>query len=126
MSGSVPGADWDDSAEPLARPYAVRVDRIASHRPVDLLTLVHTTVAGKEALRRQQVHGPESRDIVTLCGRIRSVAEIEANLKFPLAVVQILIEDLGRNGLVSVRPPADAERPSVDVLEKVLHGLVRL
>lgn len=91
---------------------------------LDPLTLVHTTEAGNEALRRQQVHGAEARDIVTLCHRICSVAEIEANLEFSPVVVQVLLKDLDRDGFVAVRPPPDARRPGVDFLERVLHGLV--
>ncbi len=91
---------------------------------LDLLTLVSTTQAGDEALRRQRVHGTGARDIVRLCGQICSVAEIGATLEVSPLVVQVLLEDLDRDGFVALRPPPDVQRPSVDFLERVLHGLV--
>lgn len=123
---AVSGDEWDDSAESFVRPYAVTMGRTTPRQPLELLALVRTTESGRNALRRREIHSPEAIEIVRLCVEIHSVAEIGARLHLPLVVVQVLVDDLHRAGVVTVDRPQDTERPSIDIIERVLNGLARL
>ncbi|MBH5336972.1 DUF742 domain-containing protein [Streptomyces pactum] len=67
---------------------------------------------------------PEVAEIVGLCRRMRSVAEISALLKIPLGVVRVLLSDLADQGKIRVygtgRGPGQPDRA---LLERVLIGL---
>ncbi|MFY1636154.1 DUF742 domain-containing protein [Solwaraspora sp. WMMB335] len=117
---------WDDEPEPLVRPYAMTNGRIAPAAPLVMLALVRTTSSGQQALWSKHPLEPEARDIAMLCCQIHSVAEISALLHLPLVVVQVLVDDLHRAGLVSIHQPQESDRPSRELLERVLNGLVRL
>jgi Protein of unknown function (DUF742) len=61
---------------------------------------------------------------VELCRETLSIAEVSARLGIPINVVKILVGDLVDAGLVAVyQPRAADQRPSVDLLTRVLHGL---
>jgi DNA-binding IscR family transcriptional regulator len=61
---------------------------------------------------------------VDCCQETQSIAEISARLGMPVNVTRILVDDLSEGGLVVVyQPPAGGARPSVELLERVLHGL---
>ncbi|WP_238016517.1 DUF742 domain-containing protein [Dactylosporangium sp. AC04546] len=126
MEAAAPDDAWDDLPEPLVRPYAVTAGRTGPAAPLMLLALVSTTVAGQRALWERYPLEPEARAIAVLCVQIHSIAEIGAHLHLPLVVVQVLVDDLQRAGIVSVHRPPDVERPGRDLLKKVLDGLVRL
>lgn len=118
-------ASWyDDEAGPLVRPYAVSGGRTRPPDPgLDLITLILTVepITGTERLT------PECAQILRLCRRPMSVAEISAQLKLPVAVVKILISDLLDGKLVVSR--SSTWRPDVpdrEILEAVLHGLRRI
>ncbi|MET7760699.1 DUF742 domain-containing protein [Streptomyces sp. NPDC005336] len=70
---------------------------------------------------------PEIREIIDLCRRMRSVAEVSAMLKMPLGVVRVLLSDLADQGKIRVygtgRSPGQPDRA---LLERVLSGLRRL
>jgi hypothetical protein len=120
-------AGWeDDESEPLVRPYAVTSGRTAPAAPLMLLALVCTTLSGQRALWDRYPLEPEARAIATLCVQIHSVAEISAHLHLPLVVVQVLVDDLQQAGIVAVHRQQELERPSRELLKRVLHGLVRL
>ncbi|MCK9930019.1 DUF742 domain-containing protein [Frankia sp. Mgl5] len=130
MAGDWPGSgglgdSWDES-EPLVRPYAVTRGRTAPAVPLELVALVATTDSGMAAIRRRGRLAPEEHDIAILCMRIHSIAEISARLKLPLMVVRVLIDDMARDGMVSVHRPENPDRPSPELLRRVLHGLTRL
>ncbi|MEX5634623.1 DUF742 domain-containing protein [Parafrankia sp. FMc2] len=125
-SGSpAPGESWDD-AEPMVRPYAVTRGRTTPAVPLELVALVATTDGGMAAIRRRGRLAPEEHDIAILCMRIHSIAEISARLKLPLMVVRVLIDDMARDGMVSVHRPEHPDRPSPELLRRVLHGLTTL
>ncbi|MFJ9665744.1 DUF742 domain-containing protein [Streptomyces sp. NPDC101219] len=102
--------------------------------------LVETFVASTAALeapeeRRELTSGglsavmPESRAIVELCRRMRTVAEIAALLRMPLGVVRVLLSDLADQGRIRVYGTGTGHgtgRPDRALLERVLSGLRRL
>lgn len=70
---------------------------------------------------------PETRAIVELCARMRTVAEISALLKMPLGVVRVLLSDLADQGRIRVYGTGHGSgHPDRALLERVLGGLRRL
>ncbi|HTU04081.1 MAG TPA: DUF742 domain-containing protein [Trebonia sp.] len=123
----------DGDAGRLVRPYAVSNGRTIASRPLDLLSMVVatgiTTSAGLE---------PDHLQILGLCLRPASVAEIAARVRLPAAVTKVLLSDLVDCGAVRTAGP----RPMADVaaagatsatsttstrvlLERLLDGLQR-
>jgi hypothetical protein len=84
--------------------------------------MVTTTASGLNALDRLRF---EQADILELCKRPISVAEVAAHIQVPMGVARVLVSDLSSGGLLSVhRPNLDADgRPSIEVLEQLLAGL---
>ncbi|MFD3482418.1 DUF742 domain-containing protein [Streptomyces sp. NPDC058665] len=138
---------------PRARGLPVRVPdrRAARVRPYSLtggrtrfghVLLVETFVAALEASEEHQEHHehkepasaagarrsmPETRAIVELCARMRTVAEISALLKMPLGVVRVLLSDLADQGRIRVYGTGQgSDHPDRALLERVLGGLRRL
>jgi hypothetical protein len=58
----------------------------------------------------------EARQIVELCHRPTSVAEISAALRLPLGVVRILVSDLASEGAVGL---VQSETLSVQLIERI-------
>ncbi|WP_175411057.1 DUF742 domain-containing protein [Streptomyces sp. TRM64462] len=70
---------------------------------------------------------PETRAIVEVCRRMRTVAEISALLRIPLGVVRVLISDLADQGKLRVYGTGHGTgQPDRALLERVLSGLRRL
>ena len=70
---------------------------------------------------------PETRAIVELCRRMRTVAEVAALLRIPLGVVRVLLSDLADQGVVRVYGTGHGPgAPDRALLERVLSGLRRL
>jgi len=118
-----PRETWfDGDAGRLVRPYAVTRGRTHATAPdLQMITLIMTV---EPLLPGQMARlDPEHRQILTLCRRPTSVAEISANLKLPLSVVKILIGDLVEQGLVHFR---SAVTPDVDILRAVIDGIRQL
>ena len=85
-------------------------------------TMVVATSEGRAAKARLHF---EQREIVDLCGRSVSVAEIAAHLGVPLGVAAVLVSDLHTGGYLAVHRPSvtDSGRPHREILERLLHGL---
>lgn len=113
---------YDDKAGPMVRPYAVTRGRTRSNRPgLDMITLVVAVHPDNGVLDR------EYADILRLCQRPLSVAEISAQLDLALAVVKILIGDLIEQGYLLFRaPPTAVDPPNLEILQAVLDGIRRL
>ncbi|MFI6082464.1 DUF742 domain-containing protein [Streptomyces sp. NPDC051217] len=132
---------------PRARGLPVRIPdrRAARVRPYSLtggrtrfghVLLVETFVAALEASEehKEPPSGaaaprtmPETRAIVELCARMRTVAEISALLKMPLGVVRVLLSDLADQGKIRVYGTGHGSgHPDRALLERVLGGLRRL
>ena len=113
---------YDDKAGPMVRPYTVTRGRTRSNRPdLDMITLVVAIHPDNGALDR------EYAEILRLCQRPLSVAEISAQMDMALAVVKILIGDLIEQGYLLFRaPPTAVDNPDLDILQAVLDGIRRL
>ncbi len=121
------GQSWyDDAAGPLVRPYAVTRGRtIGAGHELDMLTLV-VAADRAPAMRRPE---PEYAQIMRLCRKPLSVAEVSAMLKLPLAVAKILVGDLISEGHLIFRAPARTEPGDpgdLTVLRAVLAGIRKL
>lgn len=113
---------YDDQAGPMVRPYAVTRGRTRSaRRDLSMITLVIAFRGNAGALAHEYV------DILRLCDRPLSVAEVSAKLDMPLAVAKILIGDLIEQGyLLFQAPPTAVDTPDMDILQAVLDGIRRL
>ncbi|MGC0422094.1 DUF742 domain-containing protein [Embleya sp. AB8] len=140
---------WDENAGPLVRPYTLTRGRTKAVRDADLtlITLI-TTVPPDEppvratgsgsaadeassAARRKPRDGrgrqPEHQRILELCREPQAVAEVAALIDLPVSITKVLVDDLLRDGLVTVRAPlALARTPDPALLKKVRDGLLRL
>lgn len=117
-------AGTDHGAGPLVRPYTVTGGRTRpSGTGLDMISLVvaaHTRVDWR-------LLEPEHADILRLCRRPVSVAEVSARLDLPMAVVKVLLGDLISRGDVHTRAPRPvAEAPEMNILQAVLDGIRKL
>ncbi|ATE58394.1 hypothetical protein CNX65_25720 [Actinosynnema pretiosum] len=124
-------ADAGHPAEPEDAPSIVRAyswtgGRTTSTYQLELETLVsaaewdHPAALGMKA---------EHQEVIALCGRPRSVAEIAALLKVPLGVAKVLLGDMAERGLIDVHQTIsseDGDQPNMGLMERVLAGLRRL
>lgn len=115
------GADGD--AGPLVRPYFLAGGRSRPARAdLQLITLV---VAVTD--HASEIMSPEHTEILRLCARSCSVAEVSALTGLPLMVVKVLLSDLIERGYLLHRsPPTSSEIPSQELLQAVLDGIRRL
>jgi hypothetical protein len=96
--------------------------RARSHLALEALVVATPAGTAAEGLRY------EAREIMKLCARPVSVAEIAGRLRVPVGTARVLVGDLVADGLVTVhqRDPADDTRPDIELLERVLDGLSAL
>ncbi|MEU0835326.1 DUF742 domain-containing protein [Streptomyces sp. NPDC056231] len=124
----MPDTRWFDDGETgrQVRPYAITGGRTRhSQHTFTLITLVVTRSP------HEVDHGPlepESAEILGLCrDRAVAVAEIAAHLDLPVSVVKILCGDLLNASMILVQaPPGDTDRPSVELIERVMDGIRQL
>jgi hypothetical protein len=124
------GADEDGAVPvgpaPAVRPFLVTAGRVAgagqtaSGRPMPVETQVVATTAGLDALDRLSF---EQHDIVAVCRRPQSIAEIAARLRLHLNVVRVLAEDLRAAGQLTVHVPDSGVTHDASVLRRVIDGL---
>jgi hypothetical protein len=123
MSANAGASVSPAEAKRFVRPYALTGGRTRSHGTnLALETLISTTDAGREAASKLS---PEQRQIVLLCSRPLSIAELSARLGVPLGVARVLASDLRADGFVEAQrsPTLDDGEDLKSVLERVLHGL---
>jgi hypothetical protein len=68
----------------------------------------------------------ESRAIVEMCARPKSLAEVGAALRVPVGVARVLVGDLANGGYLEVHLPRTADRhggPGHELLGRLLDGL---
>ena len=68
----------------------------------------------------------ESRAIVELCARPKSLAEVGAALRVPVGVARVLVGDLANDGYLEVHLPRTADGdggPGHEILGRLLDGL---
>ncbi|GGM30466.1 hypothetical protein GCM10007977_034720 [Dactylosporangium sucinum] len=90
---------WTDvDAGPLVRLYALTRGRVApATEGLDVAALVTTSPAPAAS---ETGVSPEQREILRLCVRPVSVAEVAAHLGVPLGAARVLLADLREHGLV--------------------------
>jgi uncharacterized protein DUF742 len=122
----------DGDAGRLVRPYAVSNGRTTASRRLDLLSMVVATgIATSAGLE------PDHLQILGLCLRPASVAEIAARVRLPAAVTKVLLSDLVDCGAVRTAGPRSATDAAAAgatsttsmstrvLLERLLDGLQR-
>src|SRR5258708_3853489 len=108
----------DDEAGPVVRPCALTGGRTRpDESTLELVAMVAATDFGLSLLDRLT---GEAQEIVRLCQRPLSIAEVSAYLDVPLGVGRVLVSDLLEQGLVVVRRPGPRHLlPDEALLEKV-------
>ncbi|MFF3838181.1 DUF742 domain-containing protein [Streptomyces sp. NPDC001930] len=107
------------------RPYTITGGRTRhNHFHFTLITLVVTRspdVAHPHLT-------PEAAQILELCRhRAIAIAEIAAHLDLPVSVVKVLCGDLlGDEKIIVQAPPSQSDRPSVELIERVIDGIRQL
>lgn len=100
--------------------YAIAGGRTRSvGRDLPIETMVTTTAEGIRGVVDLQF---ERRDVVLLCRKAQSVAEVAARLRLPLGVARVLVSDLAASGHLTAHVP-DFDRPDRAILERLLVGL---
>lgn len=115
----------DPEVGSMVRPYTKTGGRTRSDNDLAIETLVSTSRRGKAPGAASLA---EHRTICGLCQETRSVAEVAAHLQLPLGVVKVLLGDMVGMGLVLIHQndTVVGERPSIELMERVLSGLRRL
>ncbi|MEV4417160.1 DUF742 domain-containing protein [Catellatospora sp. NPDC049609] len=117
------GMLWvDEEAGPLIRPYAMTSGRTRPrHADLDLIAVV---MASRPTLPSDGGLGTVYAEIMALCQRPVSVAEIAAGLQLPAGTVRVLLSDLLERELVRRRVPVNVNHlPSPDILKAVIDGI---
>jgi hypothetical protein len=118
-------ADWwyDEAAGPLVRPYAMVSGRTRPKPAGEELTLT-TQVRALRTSSDQSALSVDHLEIIKLCRKPLSVAEVAAYLHAPLVVVKVLLSDLIQRGDVITRDPSRTAVPvDLNLLQKVLDGV---
>jgi hypothetical protein len=128
--GSSRGGPLEDAAlepvwpAPAVRPFLLTAGRVAGGQglvpPIPVETQVVATEIGVASL---DTFAFEHHDIVAVCRRPQSLAEIAAKLRLHLTVIRVLADDLRADGQLALySPQADSAR-DVSVLRRVIDGL---
>jgi hypothetical protein len=114
---------FDEDAGPLVRPYAVARGRTRPTRhDLELITLVIAVETDQHVDADR-----EYTQILEMCRRPLSVAEVSAMLDLPLGVVKVLLSDLIDWGLIIFQsPPRTSDVPNMELLQAVLNGIRKL
>jgi hypothetical protein len=116
-------SDWwyDEAAGPLVRPYALVSGRT---RPTWGRLNLATQVRAIRTTSDTSALSVEHLEIMKMCRKPLSVAEVAAYLHAPLVVAKVLLSDLIQRGDVIT---SDASRmavaPDRNLLQKVLDGV---
>jgi hypothetical protein len=111
----------DGDAGRLVRPYTVSNGRTSPSMKLDLLSMVVATGDVSQVSLE-----PDHVQILGLCDRPASVAEIAARLRLPAAVTKVILSDLVDCGAVTAGSPQPATGDSDRfLLERVLDALQR-
>jgi hypothetical protein len=124
LPGPVAAASEEpQEAAAIVRPYSWTGGRTSSDFQLEIETMV--------SLGEELYFGPmkaEYQDVLAVCERPRSVAEVAALLRIPLGVAKVLLGDMAERGLLDVHATAaaDGDVPDFGLMERVLSGLRRL
>ncbi|WP_432827450.1 DUF742 domain-containing protein [Dactylosporangium sp. CA-092794] len=114
---------YDADAGPVVRLFAVTRGRVAPNTTD--LDVADVVTAGAAPTGLEDLH-PEQSEILRLCARPVSVAEVAAHLGVPLSSARVLLSDLRGAGLLVAGPEHPDGAPSDLLLGKVLSGLREL
>ncbi len=116
------GERWfDQEAGPVVRLYALTRGRARPAGPV--LDVVDVVMAENLREAHLQWLAPEHRLLLEVCAAPIAVADLASETGLPLGVVQVLLSDLNRQGLVSIVKPTKGSPVDENVLKSVLEGL---
>ena len=116
------GERWfDQEAGPVVRLYALTKGRARPSGPV--LDVVDVVAAARPNDSHLQWLPPEHRLLIELCAIPIAVAELASETGLPLGIVQVLLSDLHRQGLIKVVKPTRGSAVDENVLKSVLEGL---
>jgi hypothetical protein len=105
----------------LLRPYLLTSGRA---KPVDNTLEIEAQVVTSQLGAASQLNLTfERRDIVNLCRKTMSVAEIAAMLGLHIGVAKVLVADLAALGYVVVRRPGNKPSQDLGMIERVIRGL---
>ncbi|MEO6088884.1 MAG: DUF742 domain-containing protein [Umezawaea sp.] len=114
---------WADD-EMVVRPYLLARGRVRPKHDLRLECMVSAVVRQEPAPADTE---PDVLLIVRLCSSsLRSVAELAAHLGIPIMVARLLIEDGMDAGLLKAHRTPPGDRPSSDLLLRILDGLRKL
>ena len=116
------GERWfDQEAGPVVRLYALTRGRARPAGPV--LDVVDVVMAENLTKAQLQWLPPEHRLLLELCASPITVADLASETGLPLGVVQVMLSDVTRQGLVSVIKPTKGSAVDENVLKSVVEGL---
>ncbi|GAA4539422.1 DUF742 domain-containing protein [Amycolatopsis samaneae] len=116
-----PSPGLEDTGVSLLRPYLLTAGRA---QPVDHTLEIEAQVLTSRlgAASHPQLTF-ERREIVSLCRRTMSVAEIAALLGLHIGVARVLVADLAALGYVVVRRPGTHASHDLGMIERIISGL---
>lgn len=119
------GSVLEEGGAGMVRPYFRTHGRTRPTRDLPIETLVSITQRGRAVVRGGT---SEETEICALLRTSQSVAEVAARRRIPLGVARVLLSDLADRGLVAVHTArhTSGNRPSLELMERILHGLSRL
>jgi hypothetical protein len=112
----------DEAAGPVVRPYAMTRGRTRPEGAhLDLVALLVTTGRTPSEYARLS---PEQHQLLEMCRRPSTVADLASELDVALGVVRVLLGDLQAQGLIEIqRLATPADQPDQLLLRKVLNDL---
>lgn len=111
----------EDPDVSLLRPFVLTSGR---SEPVDRTLEIEAQVLTSElGAASHKSLSFESRDIVALCTRAQSVAEVAALLGLHIGVARVLVADLAALGYVVVQRPGVNLSHDLGMIERVIRGL---
>jgi hypothetical protein len=114
----------ENDPRPLVRPYTRTGGRTKPGHILELETLLSFSPAWQVDL---QMLRADHRAICVACHTPQSTAELAVHLGLPLGAARVLIADVVDLGLVQVHElELVGSRPSMDLLERVHAGLLKL
>ncbi|WP_370965206.1 DUF742 domain-containing protein [Amycolatopsis sp. cg9] len=119
------GSVLEEGGAGMVRPYFRTHGRTRPTRDLPVETLVSITQRGRAVVRGSS---REESEICALLRTSQSVAEVAARRRIPLGVARVLLSDLADRGIVAVHTARKGagNRPSLEMMERILHGLSRL
>ena len=119
------GSVLEEGGAGMVRPYFRTHGRTRPTRDLPIETLVSITQRGRAVVRGSTT---EETEICALLRTSQSVAEVAARRRIPLGVARVLLSDLADRGIVAVHTArkGSGNRPSLELMERILHGLSRL